>query len=284
MARRKNPEQEARELELYANNLGPSSTGLELEVYRIREQFGAMVKRKPLIRGKVGPTTKKRLMNLCRHAAHRAARAYSENHGSGAYAWKDIFTDADLEEVAHGLYDSWLEEYTYTGNPKMRKKRRTAKQIAATKKLVAFNKRRRKGNPTKKKTARRKKRRTPAQIRATKKLVALNRKKRGKKKATRRKTTARKRNPRRPVTSASRWYQIFKCKGNSVHFAAMSTDGKLRWTLTRRDTVRFASKAEAAKIARRLAKSRKAAGFYLGVAAHNTSTAAIVSECKGGKA
>ena len=69
-----------------------------------------------------------------------------------------------------------------------RKKKRTAAQIRATKKLVAMNKRRakakRKTNPVKKRTKpmaaqkRRKTRRTAAQRAATRKLVALNKRRR----------------------------------------------------------------------------------------------------------
>lgn len=82
------------------------------------------------------------------------------------------------------------------------KKRRTAAQIRATKKLVAFNKAR--GRLNKKRAAPKRKatkRRTPAQIRATKKLIALN-----KRRGSTRKTA--KRNPPKRKTiskSASRW-------------------------------------------------------------------------------
>lgn len=90
-------------------------------------------------------------------------------------------------------------------NPIKRKRRRTAKQKAATKKLIAFNKKRSKparkrATPTKRKVnpmaARRRKARTAKQRAATRKLIAFNR--RGARKAP-----AKRRRRRNPIVASS---------------------------------------------------------------------------------
>ena len=90
-------------------------------------------------------------------------------------------------------------------NPIKRKRRRTAKQKAATKKLIAFNKKRSKparkrATSTKRKVnpmaARRRKARTAKQRAATKKLIAFNR--RGARKAP-----AKRRRRRNPIVASS---------------------------------------------------------------------------------
>ena len=157
---------------------------------------------------------------------------------------------------------------------------RSAKQIAATKKLVAFNKRRRRGNPTKKKTARRKKRRTSAQVRATKKLVAFNKKRHGKKKTTRRTTrrVARKkiatRKRRGTAKTRTRDYVIFKCNGSAVHYLSLSTSGKKTWTASRERALHWTGK----KVAQGIAKKTRAA---TGVASSSSSKSEIVAYCRG---
>lgn len=109
-------------------------------------------------------------------------------------------------------------------------------------------------------------------------------KKKTKKKATRRKVATKKRaaNPRARRTGPS-YYQIFKCHGtnaNMIHFLAMTTDGKIRWTSTRGDTVRWQSKAEATKIAKRLAKGRRLSGYHVGVVGSSTGIGTIATECR----
>lgn len=257
MKRKKNADTEAYELGLYADNLGPSSKGLENDVYEIRQKFLTAIKK---------GRPKKELVNLTKHAAHRAARAYSKAFGSGAHAWQEIFSDSDLNKAAKYLYDSWEEESDVKRNPKrkktMRKKKRSAKQLANDRRLGRMAKARAKAKRggRRKKTVRKKN--THRKI-ARKKNVH----------ATRRKKVRR--------TSAGRWYQIFKCKGSSVHFLALTTLGKLRWTLTRGDTIRWSSKSEATKIAKRLARGRTLSGFHVGVAASSDSASTIAAFCGG---
>jgi hypothetical protein len=154
------------------------------------------------------------------------------------------------------IWDGWLadqkmkilDDAKRKRNPKMRKKRRTAKQIAATKKLVAFNKRRRKGNPKKRVTRRRK---------VAKKKIATR---------TRR-TTAKTR---------TRDYVIFKCNGSSVHYLSLSTSGKKTWTASRERALHWTGK----KVAQGIAKKTRSA---TGVAASSSSKSAIASFCRTGK-
>ncbi len=132
-------------------------------------------------------------------------------------------------------------------NPKMaRKKRRTAKQIAATKKLVAFNKRRRKKNPHKKTATRRRK-------------VAR------KKIATRKRRTT-------PKTR-TRDYVIFKCNGSSVHYLSLSTSGKKTWTASRERALHWTGK----KVAQGIAKKTRSA---TGVASSSSSKSEIAAFCR----
>jgi hypothetical protein len=132
----------------------------------------------------------------------------------------------------------------------MRKKRRTAKQIAATKKLVAFNKRRRrKKNPTKKRATRRRK--------VARKKIATRK----------RRTTAKTR---------TRDYVIFKCNGSSVHYLSLSTSGKKTWTASRERALHWTGK----KVAQGIAKKTRSA---TGVAASSSSKSAIASFCRAGK-
>lgn len=153
------------------------------------------------------------------------------------------------------------------------KKRRTRAQIAATKKLVAFNKKRR-GKKTAKKT--RKKRRTPAQIAATRKLVALN-KRRGKKRPIRRK------NPQRKKVSrgASHLWVAFVCIKSKVHFAYVTDTRNARVGVSEHkgQSILFRTKARAHAVAKLL--SRDWPGSIAGVTLESTTKAQIQSACNG---
>ena len=154
------------------------------------------------------------------------------------------------------------------------KKRRTRAQIAATKKLVAFNKKRRGKKKVKKA---RRKRRTAKQIAATRKLIALN-KRRGRKNPCGKRVV--RRNPKRAAVKKSRLFIIFKCKGKSVSFLAMRS-GKPGWSFTRGDSPRFGSKKVAAANARYMAKKRGIAGWNIGVTSESTTTPQIIAHCSG---
>ena len=111
--RKKNPEIETRELSLYADNLGPSSRGIELDVYTLRKKFGHALKTDQ------GHGV---LTNLSKHGAHAAAKAYSHTFGSGANNYREIFNDKDINDTAKYLYESWFAEYAvdkvFDKNPK----------------------------------------------------------------------------------------------------------------------------------------------------------------------
>lgn len=145
----------------------------------------------------------------------------------------------------------------YRSNPVARKKRRTAKQIAATKKLVAFNKKRR---GKKKATRRNPRRRKVVRKKATRRRVAK------KKIATRKR--------RGTAKTRTRDYVIFKCNGSAVHYLSLSTSGKKSWTASRERALHWTGKKVAAGIAK---KTRSATG----VAASSSSKSEIASFCRG---
>lgn len=131
---------------------------------------------------------------------------------------------------------------------------------------------------------------------AAKDYMAKLRAKRGKKKrakkarrraAPRHKVTKKRAtNPHRKVgrvgSRKSKRYLIFKCKGNEVYFLALTTEGKLRWTLTKGDTVQFESSAQATKVAKGLPASKIGSGAWkLGVVDTNADIPSIIEHCAG---
>lgn len=163
------------------------------------------------------------------------------------------------QRIAHDiLMDATKSEYqTRKGNPTMaRKKTRTAKQRAATKKMIAANKARRR-----------------------KKTKTARRKTRGRKTA-RRKT---RRNPQvaRPGLKKSHLWIVFKCKGVAVSFVYMSAAGPA-WTMDKAQAGLFRTKAAAHKLAKALQKKRGLATWQVGTASSDTPRAKIVAACKAG--
>lgn len=159
------------------------------------------------------------------------------------------------------------------------KKRRTKAQIAATKKLVAFNKKRR-GKKTVKKKGR-KKRRTTKQIAATKKLVALN-KRRGRNPCG--KKVVRRANPKRKKAATRKDWLVFRCKGSVVQWleTIWHSRGKVepvwRKEYKMAATVHFLSQKSAAKAARAVTKKD---GWQYGVVRQGTTKAQIAAACQG---
>jgi hypothetical protein len=258
--RKKNPEHEIRELILFSEN----SPSLHNQYVSIMKNLSRKKKR-----GVYDPVL---AAKLWKYWIDEGVKQYNKEILGGGHSLKqNVFTMADRKQAAIEMEDQEQEEVfslEYLKNPKrrktMRKKKRSAKQLANDRRLGRMAKARAK----KKRGGRRKK----------------NTHKKTWRRSTPKKVARRRANPKaKRKTTAGRWYQIFKCKGASVHFLALTTAGKIRWTLTRGDTVRWSSKSEATKIARRIAKSRKLSGFYIGVAGSNTSASAIVTECKGGK-
>lgn len=255
---KKNPEHETRELQLYADNIGPSAQGIETEVYEIRKKFGKALKSKQ---------GKRVLTNLSKHGAHAAAKAYSHVHGSGATEWREIFNDKDLNDTAKYLYDSWFEEYSYTGNPKMaRKKKRSAKQLANDKRLGRMAKARAKKKGKKKK--------------GKKKIKGhMRRAIGGRRNPVRIKTTARKRALKK--ASQKQWFFIFRCYGNSVHFLGVGLAVEYVWKHSRDHAIAFTTKKNAARVAKGLSKKRVNFKYSVGVMNTTTTTAQIKAFCKG---
>ena len=151
------------------------------------------------------------------------------------------------------------------------KKRRTSAQIAATKKLVAFNKKRRGKKVAKKKG--RKKRRTAKQIAATRKLVALN-KQRGQK-------TVRRKNPKRKTLKKSHLWVAFVCTGMKVYFAYITDTRKARVGISdkKANSVLFRTRQRAHDVAKLLAKGWP--NSQAGVAPDTATSAQIVAACGG---
>ncbi len=139
----------------------------------------------------------------------------------------------------------------------MAKKKRTAKQRAATKKMIAANKARLR---KKRKTARRKTTR----------------------RKTRRKSRAR-RNPQkaRPGLRKTHLWLVFKCKGVAVSFVYMTDKGPA-WTMDKAQAGLFRTKGAAHKLAKAIAKKRAMSTWHVGAASAAQTRAQIVAACKAG--
>lgn len=147
---------------------------------------------------------------------------------------------------------------TYRKNP-MRKKKRSAKQLANDRRLGRMAKARAKVK-------------RGGRSRVTRKVT--------RKKVARKKT---KRNPhkkvaKRTVLKKSHLWSIFKCYGKSVRFFGLTTAGKLQWTI-RDAAIIWKSKDRAAKIAKKVSTKRGMANYHVGVASRETTSAQIVAAC-----
>lgn len=146
------------------------------------------------------------------------------------------------------------------------------------------NKPKRKSNVAKK----RKKARSPAQKAATKKLVALNKKRRGKKRKTTRKTkrkVTRKRNvsKKRTASRKSHLWLIFLCKGAVVKWMKVASDLKYGWTKDKGKSVLLKSKGDAVRLASKIQKRRGYASYFVGVTNAESTSAQIKAYCNEGK-
>jgi hypothetical protein len=212
---------------------------------------------------------------LWKYWVDEAVKDYNkEILGGGRSLRQNVFTMQDRKQAAIELEEQWRDdvrtgEYLLLTNPKgrkkMAKKKRSKKQLANDKRLGRM-----------------------AKARAKKKYggkVAKRKRAAGRKKYTRTKRVAKtRRNPKRKTPIfAHRMWNIFKCRGNSVHFLALNTEGKIRWTLTRGDTVTWKMKSIAEKVAKKLAGNRKYSNFQIGLANQNQSVPQIAAACKKGK-
>lgn len=145
------------------------------------------------------------------------------------------------------------------GQKTMRKKKRSAKQLANDRRLGRMAKARAK----KKRGGRRKKNvaRRPKRIATTKQRAASMRR------------------AKRPLKSAkSHLWLIFACKGNRIKFQSVIT-----WTTKKANAIYFKLKSEASKEAHYRAKQNlpSVRGWQIGVAPDSMSAASIKAKCQG---
>ena len=172
-----------------------------------------------------------------------------------------------------------LKKFDPSRNPKgrktMRKKKRSAKQLANDKRLGRMAKARAKAKRggrrkiTKKKTTRKKKTTGYGRLKRSAKPLKYN------PKPTFRKSKG------SGVYPKLRVFNIFKCYGKSVRFLGLTTAGKLQWTI-RDASISWRSQKKAAGVARKLAKKSGMAKYDVGVAASGTSSSKIAAHCKAG--
>jgi len=179
------------------------------------------------------------------------------------------------------------------------------KQLASAKikwvSSLARNRIERKENPKRKKTMRKKKR-SAKQLANDKRLgrmaKARAKAKRGigrkrKLKVGRTRLTVKQANPHsrfqkklaskaRTVSARSHLWNIFKCYGKSVRFLGLTTAGKLQWTI-RDAAIIWKSKERAAKIAKKVSTKRGMSNYDIGVSSREMSAAQIATGCKAGK-
>lgn len=259
--RKKNPEGEVHELILYAEN-----------TYSLHNQFTSIIKNLQR-KAKRGIYDKKKAAKLWQYWIDEAVKSYNKEFLTGnASLVQNVFTIADRRQAAKEIEAQERDEIFRGDNPV--RKRRTKAQIAATKKLVALNKKRR-GKKTVRKT--RKKRRTPAQIAATKKLVRLNKMRVGK--AASRK---RRKNPKRTTKAKSHLWFVFKCQksnygtGQSTRYLGVTKTGKLKFG-SRSEMLLWQIKSVAVNLAKLYANTSNP----VGVASASTTGAQIMARCQG---
>lgn len=186
--------------------------------------------------------------------------------GFSVYAKKgDWYIDTPFDGTID-FFDGVRFQGRPISNPKRKrtvaKKRRTAKQIAATRKLVAFNKKRRK---KKTKTARRKTVRRKVRRKTTRKKNVH---------ATRKRTALKK----------SHLWIIFKCWTRNVRFIGLDGAGKAGWYASKGAAILFPTKASAKKVASGANRAFPAKGkWQVGVTSRDTTSAQIIAACNPGK-
>ncbi len=139
-------------------------------------------------------------------------------------------------------------------------------------------------NPQRRKKMTRKKRRTPAQIAATKKLLAFNKKRRGKKITRTSKLGPklyRRKNPKRKTSAKSRLWIAFVCTGMKVYYAYITDTVKARVGISdkKNKSVLFRTKQRAHDVAKLLAKGWP--NSQAGVAPDTATYAQILAACQG---
>lgn len=146
-----------------------------------------------------------------------------------------------------------------------RKKKRSAKQLANDRRLGRMAKARAKA----KRGGRRKKT-------VRKKNVHKTWRRSKPKKVAKRRV-----NKKRTALKKSHLWRIFRCRGKSVFWILMDSNGKWNWTKDAGKAILFATKQGAGNVARGIAKKRGYAAYQLGAAPREMSAAQIAAHCGG---
>ena len=254
--RKKNPEHEIRELILFSEN-SPS----------LHNQYTAIMKNlsRKKKRGVYDPVL---AAKLWKYWIDEGVKQYNKEILGGGHSLKqNVFTMADRKQAAIEMEDQEQEDVfslEYLKNPKrrktMRKKKRSAKQLANDRRLGRM-----------------------AKARAAKKRGG--RRKKVVRKKTRRKVS-RRANPKRKVAKRSalkksHLWIVFRCKR-----ATYGTGVSIAWLgVTKSGTFKFGGKSSAMlfqvkSVAVSTAKKYSTAGFHVGVANKNKTSAAIMKFCR----
>ncbi len=245
--RKKNPEHEIRELILFSEN----SASMHNQYTSIMKNLSRKKKR--------GIYDPKLAEKLWKYWIDEGVKQYNKEILGGGYSLKQtVFTMADRKQAAIEMEEQEREEVfslEYLKNPSrrktVRKKKRSAKQLANDKRLGRM-----------------------AKARAKKKRGG-RRKKVAKRKVTKRRVV-RKRNPKRTTRAKSHLQIIFKCKGNAIYFLTLRA-AKLGWTKTKSDAIFFSTKAQARHTAQNVTVPRD---WSLAIAPSNLPAAGLVADCK----
>lgn len=255
--RKKNPQHEVRELILYAENTQ--------ELYNQYQSIVKNLKRKAK-RGIYDPVL---AAKLWKYWIDEAVKRYNKEILGGSYSLRQsVFTMVDRKQAAKEVEAQEREDILAQTNPKRRKKvarkkRRSAKQIAATKKMRAGLKRWKAGKK-KRKTSTRKKRKT-----STRRKVHR----------TKRKNPIRKKSGRAIGAASSRLWVIFACRGKVIKFLTFTlTDLRPIWTTHKGEASLTKTKERARKLATNAPKPGTGT-WSVGAAPESATTAQIQAAC-----
>jgi len=222
-----------------------------------------------IIREHFPTDVKNRLRKLARDINKYADAAYYARPKGVRNTTMQALAGAVATKTGTGFYGPRGENPKRKGTKAMAKKRRTAKQRAATKKMIAANRARlrKKTKTARRKTTGRKKTRRKTRRNPQKARPGLR------KKARYSKTSAQ---------SAKRnLYMIFKVSKSGVTYLSTPTPNKAMFRLHKGDAVLFQSKLAAKSVAAAAARRTAAKYGALGVTKYGTPESAIRAHVKG---
>ena len=152
------------------------------------------------------------------------------------------------------------------GNPKMAKKKRSAKQLANDRRLGRMAKAR----------AKKKRGKNPRRKVSRRKVSKAIRQR----EVQRLKLTARQRRAR-PALKKSHLWRVFRCRGKSVMWLKMDASGKYNWTSKKGDSILFGLKGAARRVAQGIASKPGYASYDVGAVDRDTTAAQIATFCRG---